>query len=52
MKIIQPLAPHMEDMLTRYEQNGHLNMQASLLGKQSVVYKVQEYCMFRCPFCS
>ena len=43
MKIIQPLAPHMEDMLTRYEQNGHLNMQASLLGKQSVVYKVQEY---------
>ncbi|MEO2203658.1 hypothetical protein ABGV42_07910 [Paenibacillus pabuli] len=45
MKIIQPLAPHMEDMLTRYEQNGHLNMQASLLGKQSVVYKVQEYCL-------
>ena len=45
MKIIQPLAPHMEDMLTRYEQNGHLNMQASLLGKQYVVYKVQEYCL-------
>lgn len=45
MKIIQPLPPHLEDMLLRYERNGHLNMQASLLGKQSVVYKVQEYCL-------
>ncbi|WP_418041515.1 hypothetical protein [Paenibacillus xylanilyticus] len=45
MKIIQPLPPHLEDMLLRYERNGHLNMQASLLGKQAVVYKVQEYCL-------
>ncbi|MFS0869329.1 AarF/UbiB family protein [Paenibacillus xylanilyticus] len=45
MRIIKPLTPHIEEMLRHYEQNGHLNMQASLLGKQSAVYKVQEYCL-------
>lgn len=36
---------HIEQLLDRYEKNGHLTMQASLMGKQSVLYRLQEYCL-------
>lgn len=36
---------HIEQLLDRYEKNSHLTMQASLMGKQSVFYRLQEYCL-------
>ncbi|OPG99860.1 hypothetical protein B2I21_02435 [Chryseobacterium mucoviscidosis] len=45
MRIVKSLPANIEQLLDRYEKNGHLTMQASLMGKQSVVYRLQEYCL-------
>lgn len=45
MRIVKSLPANIEQLLDRYEKNGHLTMQASLMGKQSVIYRLQEYCL-------
>ncbi|UPK46684.1 hypothetical protein [Paenibacillus pabuli] len=45
MRIVKSIPANIEQLLDRYEKNGHLTMQASLMGKQSVVYRIQDYCL-------
>ncbi|PIH60723.1 hypothetical protein [Paenibacillus sp. LK1] len=45
MRMVKSIPVNIEQLLDRYEKNGHLTMQASLMGKQSVVYRLQEYCL-------
>ncbi|WFR61427.1 hypothetical protein P9222_23700 [Paenibacillus amylolyticus] len=45
MIIINPIGEPIEKMLLHYEKNGHLTLQASLISNNSVVYRLQDYCL-------
>ncbi|MCP1184076.1 hypothetical protein [Paenibacillus sp. 1781tsa1] len=45
MIIINPICNTIEKMLLHYEKNGHLTLQASLISNNSVVYRLQDYCL-------
>ncbi len=45
MIIINPIGNIIEKMLLHYEKNGHLTLQASLISNNSVVYRLQDYCL-------
>ncbi|MGN7412698.1 hypothetical protein [Paenibacillus sp. SAF-068] len=45
MIIINPIGNTIEKMLLHYEKNGHLTLQASLVSNNSVVYRLQDYCL-------
>lgn len=43
MKIVNPLSANIVQLLEHYESNGHLNMQASLMGDRSALYELENY---------
>ncbi|MEY8745414.1 hypothetical protein [Paenibacillus tundrae] len=43
MNIVNPIPSNMKELLAHYDANGHLTMQASLIGQRSVVYRIKDY---------